>query len=296
MASTTSQFSYSNITSCIDVPVEATWGDFIFDDQIADTKNTQVSDKDSDIFKHTVTSDNGEERYYGNIVCGLGKDDDVTLHFDGLSIHVSKYVLGNFCPVFESFFYGNPTGESPQQYTIEKYSKEAVMKMLWHLHGDGDAFDQSKSYKTLSEDDMSSWVLSSLRHHFEIFCMANEYELPKLRSEAQANIMAIRRRAMELKDNLYTSVVLSQVLSLYEEDRRLDPSMFNELASQCLAYECLEEDHHFWMFRKINGVWVTEDKQYQRLVKKLNELDNTGMVPIPVMISPPKSEVEMWTW
>jgi hypothetical protein len=137
--------------------------------------------------------------------------------------------------------------------------------------------------------------LSSLHHYFEVFSMADEYELPKLRSEAQANIMAIRRRAMELKDNLYTSIVFSDVLSLYEEDRRLDPSMFNELASQCLAYECLREDAHFMMFGKVDGVWVAQEEGYERLVKKLNELD-TGVIPIPTYRSAPKSEADMWTW
>jgi hypothetical protein len=272
-------------------------------DEVTYTDDTHSSKKNVNTTEQTVITGNRLTRYYDtNFPNGVfcNPFHEVTLHFDGISMICYGHVLENSCSRFEFLWLDNLYGDDgPRECTIEGYSEKAVMTMLWHIYVAGDAFaNLGDSYKTLSRDEMisSGSVLPSLRHCFEVFRIASEFELPELRSQAQANIMTIRRRAMELKDFFFTSQVLSDVLCTYEKDSRLDSGMFDELASQLLEYECLEEDHHFWMFRKIDGVWGTEDERYQRLVEKLNELDDTGMVPRPIYRSPPKSEEDMWTW
>jgi hypothetical protein len=272
-------------------------------DEVTYTDDTESSGKKVNTTDQAIVTGNRLMRYYDtNFPNGVFCNPyyEVTLHFDGISMICYGRVLINSCPRFESIWWDNLLGmEGYREYTIEGYSEKAVMTMLWYIHVAGDAFASlGDSYKTLSQDEMilSGSVLPSLRHCFEVFRIASEFELPELRSQAQANIMAIRRRAMGLKDNFFTSQVLSDVLCTYEKDSSLNSDMFDELASQLLEYERLEEDHHFWMFRKIDGVWGTEDERYQRLVQKLNELDDTGMVPRPIYRSPPKSEEDMWTW
>lgn len=168
------------------------------------------------------------------------------------------------------------------------------MTMLRHLYGDGQHFEKSRFWLSLPEEEFDN-AFEFLREYFEVFRLADEYDLPKLRSQAQANIMAIRQRAIELKDSLIASMIFHEVISMYNDDWRLDLGMFDDFASQCLEYECVKEDSHFWIFGKVDGVWVAKQEEYQILVKKLNELD-TGMAPIPTERFPLKSEAEMWTW
>lgn len=214
--------------------------------------------------------------------------DDVILHFDGISRLVSKNILVQSSPIFATAFKDSFENDRPPQFTIEKYSKDAVFTLLHHIHDEGSYHSRLPSFWSKMPEEYASDAISELRTYFEVFLMANEYGLEELRYQAQANIMAIRRRAMELEDNLITSIVLSRVVDFYNDDCYLASSVLDELASQCLEYECMKEDAHFWMFRKYDGIWPAENRDYEKLVAKLNELDE-GLVPKPIVhrIVPP---------
>ncbi|KAG9524559.1 hypothetical protein KCV07_g1787, partial [Aureobasidium melanogenum] len=205
--------------------------------------------------------------------------DNVILHFDGIARLVSKYILVKSSPIFATAFKDSPENDKLPEFTIEKYSKAAVFELLDHIHDGGSYY--RRFWSTMSEEYAGD-AIRELRTYFEVFLMANEYGLKELRSQAQANIMAIRRRAMELEDNHITSIVLSEVVDIFNDDRHLESSMLDELASQCLEYECKKEDLHFWMFRKYDGIWVAGNKEYEKFVAKLNELDD-GLVPEPIV-------------
>ena len=215
---------------------------------------------------------------------------DVTLHFDDISMLCDKQVL-NACPIF----FQASNEQEYTEFTIEKYSKNAVMTLLSHLYDDGVKFDQSNVYSKLSKEDLFPQIWDPVRHCAEVFCLADEYQLPVLRSQAQANIMSIRRRAMQLKDNLVTTIINSKITDIYNNNWFLDMGMLDELATQCLEYECVKEDDHHWMYRKIDGKWAAVFEEWERLVKRLNVVD-PGMTPIPMDRGPPKNEVDKWTW
>jgi hypothetical protein len=208
---------------------------------------------------------------------------DVVLHFHGIHMLIDERVLTTSCPFFYSVFHHCPRGKKPREYTIENYSKDAVMTMLYHIYSDGDALDQSTSYQFISEEEMPD-MMKKTCFYIEVFEMTNEYDVPTLRSQAQANIMAIRKRAIELKDSFFAGMICSDVLNMYRKDWMMDLHMMDELASQCLGYECVMEEDHFWMYRKVDGVWVAKNEEYEKLVRRLNAID-TGMIPIP-----------MWAW
>lgn len=219
--------------------------------------------------------------------------DEVILHFGNTSMLVDQRVLTG-CPVFSAAFKDNSNGKNRPELTIEKYSKKAVIQVLWHLYdGDEDTFDQSNFYSTLSDEFLPE-AMDEARLSAEIFCLADEYQLPLLRSQAQANIMSIRKRAIQLNDSFFATLVRDNVLSIYDKNCELDMSMLDELAKQCLEYECVREWHTLGLFSKIEGVWVAQQEEYESLVKRLNVLD-TGMTPIP-MDRKPKSEADKWTW
>jgi len=216
----------------------------------------------------------------------------VTLHFDDISMLVDPQVL-NICPVFSAALNSDRNGKKCTEITIEKYSKKAVVQMLWHLYvGDEDTFDQSNFYSKLSEEDLSE-TMDDLRWSIEVFCLADEYQLPILRSKAQANIMSIRRRAIQLNDSFLASMIRVNVLNIYNDNWFLHMGMLDELAKQCLEYECVREWHHLGFFAKVDGVWVANLEEYERLVKRLNVFD-PGMIPIPMDRGQPKSEVDKW--
>lgn len=235
------------------------------------------------------TEHTGELRRFG---CSI--IDEVILHFDGISMLVDQRILTS-CPVISTAFSIEPNGDKCTELTIEKYSKRAVIQMLWHLYdGDEDTFDQSKFYSKLPEEFLPE-AMDEVRLCAEIFCLADEYQLPMLRAQAQANIMSIRARAMELNDSLFAALIRDNVLGIYNKNWELDMGMLDELAKQCLGYECVREWHTLGLFAKVEGVWVAQQEEFERLVKRLNVLD-PGMTPIPMERGKPKSEADQWTW
>ncbi|CAD0100228.1 unnamed protein product [Aureobasidium mustum] len=206
--------------------------------------------------------------------------DDVILHFDGISRLVSKHVLVQSSPIFATAFKDSSENDKPPQFTIEKYSKDAVFTLLHHIHDEGGYYSRlPRLWSKMPEESMiDAW--GELRNYFEVFLMANEYGVESLRSQAQANIMAIRKRAWKLEDTLIVSTILNEVVNIYNNACDLDSSMLHELASQCLEHECKKERNHFWMFGKYDGIWAAEIKGFEKLVAKLNELDE-GLVPKP---------------
>lgn len=234
---------------------------------ISSTTNASIGEKSQE--------QNGELRRFGDSII-----DGVTLHFDGTSMLVDQQVLKG-CPVFSAALTSALECSKSKELTIEKYSRQTVAQMLLHLYEhDGDTFDQSNFYSKLSKELLPQ-TLFDVSLCAEVFSLADEYQLPTLRSKAQSNIMSIRRRAIQINDNFFAALIRDKVLSIYNKNWDLDMDMLDELAKQCLEHERVREWHTLGLFAKVEGVWVAQQEEYERLVKRLNVLD-PGVTPIPM--------------
>jgi hypothetical protein len=120
-------------------------------------------------------------------------DGDVTLHFDGVSMLCTERVL-NTCSIFKLAFESCAKSNKPKEYTIEKYSRHAVMVILRHLH-DEDHVRLVNLYRNLDAEFISI-AAPDLANHLEVYRMADEYGLPELRAKYRDITMAFSRRAI----------------------------------------------------------------------------------------------------
>jgi len=176
---------------------------------------------------------------------------DIALRFGGNRVHLHKIILKASSGVWNQAFNSKLPISTKAEYIIQGHSDLVVNTMLQYIYG-----------KPLDASPPDSPENGRLDYLFDVFGIANEYQIPSLGEAVTERVVQLmKRHPIERRQDTFYNVisdteiaegkkmfgtVMSKTADLYINNNVADKSLMNGVLSTCFELvrnlKCLEEN------------------------------------------------------